>query len=190
MDRGHARAAREGSLVLSEDALYWGCKMVDGDWEEGTSFNSAATALSRPGQPEAAVWRYDHTHPEGTPLVPPPGVLPNDDWRRASLGAAEPTETSLCEALAGGRVVVLGVELTPQWFLVDHRGMMGPLAGGENLLGLHAVVATGYDQGTRVLWIRNSWGPGWARAGYAALPFSYFQHIVEAWILPPSGLDP
>jgi len=183
-------AARHELEMLSEDALHWGCKTIDGDWKGGTSFETVASALSQPGQPEASTWPYDLALAKGEPIVPPPGVSPNDGWRRARLEATEPTESSVCAALAAGRVVVLGVELTPQWYLVDGSGMMSPLAGGEDLFGLHAIAATGYDQGSGVLWIRNSWGPGWARDGYAALPFPYFRHIVEAWLVPPGGLDP
>ncbi len=44
---------------------------------------------------------------------------------------------------------------------------------GERVLGGHAVVAVGYDEGTKRFLVRNSWGTGWGVAGYFTMPFNY-----------------
>lgn len=57
---------------------------------------------------------------------------------------------------------------------------------GEKIVGGHAVVAVGYDDGMKIknsvpgagetkgaLLIRNSWGTGWGTAGYGWLPYEY-----------------
>ena len=183
-------AARRRQEALSEDALYWGCKTLDGNWDGGTSFDTAANALSEHGQPEATMWPYDLAHREGEALLLPRGVSPGGSWRRARLEAIEPTEVAVCAALARASVVVLGVELTLQWYVVDGTGILAPLAGGDDMFGLHAVVAAGFDRTAGLLWIRNSWGANWARAGYAALSSLYYRHIIEARVVPPDGLDP
>jgi len=181
--------ARNPRVALSEEALYWACKIVDGDWDNGTTFDAAKQGLRASGQPDARVWPYDVTHTQGDPLSPP-GAGPDATWKRAELSPVSPDELGVCAALADRRVVVLGVELTPQWYLVDESGALAPLAGGQPVLGLHAVAAVGYDRRGGTLHIRNSWGSGWARSGYASLPFEYFRHITDAWTVPPSGLDP
>ena len=49
-----------------------------------------------------------------------------------------------------------------------------PLPGpGEALLGGHAVVAVGYDEGRRRFIVRNSWGPAWGKNGYFTMPYEY-----------------
>lgn len=180
--------ARHDAVALSEDALYWACKMADGDWNGGTTFSSAEQAVLATGQSVATVWPYNLSHPEGTPLVPPVGVVPDTTWRRAALTAVDPTETGVCAALADGQVVILGVELTPQWHFVDASGIFQPLIGGEQIIGLHAVAAVGYDRTSGALRVRNSWGAGWARDGCAVIPFAYFRHVLEAWTAPDHGL--
>jgi C1A family cysteine protease len=44
---------------------------------------------------------------------------------------------------------------------------------GETLLGTHALMAVGYDDGQKHLIIRNSWGPDWGQGGYFFLPYDY-----------------
>ena len=43
----------------------------------------------------------------------------------------------------------------------------------ENLLGGHAVLAVGYDDGRRRFIARNSWGTTWGASGYFTLPYAY-----------------
>jgi hypothetical protein len=54
----HELARAAGAAVsedLSEEALFWGCKLIDGNWRSGTSFSSASAALGATGQPLEAV---------------------------------------------------------------------------------------------------------------------------------------
>ena len=43
----------------------------------------------------------------------------------------------------------------------------------ERLLGGHAVLAVGYDDGARRFIVRNSWGPKWGQKGYFTMPYDY-----------------
>lgn len=43
----------------------------------------------------------------------------------------------------------------------------------ETVLGGHAVMAVGYDDGPGTLLVRNSWGNGWGMGGYFTLPYGY-----------------
>lgn len=56
---------------------------------------------------------------------------------------------------------------------VAKTGMLNMPAKGEKVLGGHAVMAVGYDQATKRLIVRNSWGARWGLAGYFTMPFDY-----------------
>lgn len=44
---------------------------------------------------------------------------------------------------------------------------------GEAVVGGHAVLVVGYDDGERLFICRNSWGPDWGDAGYFYMPYAY-----------------
>lgn len=43
----------------------------------------------------------------------------------------------------------------------------------EKMLGGHAVVAVGYDDGAKRFIVRNSWGAAWGQKGYFTMPYAY-----------------
>jgi C1A family cysteine protease len=48
---------------------------------------------------------------------------------------------------------------------------------GEQVLGGHAVVAVGYDDGQQCFIVRNSWGLKWGMKGYFTLPYGYLTDL-------------
>ena len=46
---------------------------------------------------------------------------------------------------------------------------------GEQMLGGHAVMAVGYQENTRTVLFRNSWGAAWGQAGYGQMPYAYLE---------------
>jgi C1A family cysteine protease len=46
----------------------------------------------------------------------------------------------------------------------------------ERELGGHAVLAVGYDDDTRQLTVRNSWGASWGQKGYFRMPYGYIEN--------------
>ena len=45
----------------------------------------------------------------------------------------------------------------------------------ERMLGGHAVMAAGYQENTRMVLFRNSWGAAWGQAGYGQMPYAYLE---------------
>ena len=44
---------------------------------------------------------------------------------------------------------------------------------GEQVIGGHAVLVTGYDDSQQRFLVRNSWGTGWGKDGYFTIPYAY-----------------
>jgi C1A family cysteine protease len=60
---------------------------------------------------------------------------------------------------------------------VAETGQAPMPAPSEQVLGGHAVVAVGYDDGTQRFLCRNSWGTGWGMQGYFTLPYAYLTQV-------------
>lgn len=56
---------------------------------------------------------------------------------------------------------------------VAKSGQVQMPGANEQVLGGHAVMAVGYDDGQQRLIVRNSWGTSWGMAGYFTMPYLY-----------------
>lgn len=57
---------------------------------------------------------------------------------------------------------------------VEKTGIVPLPEKNERLLGGHAVMCVGYDDGESQFLIRNSWGTSWGLSGYCLMPYGYF----------------
>lgn len=49
----------------------------------------------------------------------------------------------------------------------------------ERTLGGHAVMAAGFDQGSKRFLVRNSWGADWGMGGYFTIPYQYLEELAD-----------
>jgi len=56
---------------------------------------------------------------------------------------------------------------------VASSGILNMPGPDEKMLGGHAVLCVGYDDGTQRFIVRNSWGTSWGQAGYFTMPYAY-----------------
>ncbi len=88
--------------------------------------------------------------------------------------------------LAGGLPSMFGFTVYSSYAQAGTTGKIPYPTPGEKVVGGHAVVVVGYDDGMKIkntspgagettgaLLIRNSWGTGWGNAGYGWLPYEY-----------------
>lgn len=166
---------------LSEEALYWGCKTADGNWDGGTAFTSAETAIRRWGQPLEASWAYNHGQADGVEIKLPTGSSTND-WFRSGLRRVSVAVQDLQTFLAAGTPVVLGLRVFDTLFRPGRDGRVQDPLPRAPQRGLHAVLAVGHEPGS--ILIRNSWGAGWALAGYGWITEAYIsKFVIDAWIV-------
>lgn len=60
---------------LAEETLYWGCKQIDGDTDDGTYLDSTVVALRQWGQPTESHWPYDGARKMDASYIPPAQAL-------------------------------------------------------------------------------------------------------------------
>jgi hypothetical protein len=178
------RRRGEPRSELGEELLYWRCKQIDGDGEDGTGTDSAAKALLDPGQSAAELWPYDGGRDErDASYRPPAAALKTGEMRHASLEATEASAAKLGSLLEAGHAIVLGIDLWPQFFEGHGGELIAPVAA--ELLGApHAVTVVGFNSDGEWLLIRNSWGKSWGERGHARLPEAALEVAgIGAWIV-------
>jgi len=92
---------------------------------------------------------------------------------------------SLKKSLTAGIPSMFGFTVYSSIDQAERTGRIPFPTGAERVLGGHAVVSVGYDDGLEItnndsesrtvgaFLVRNSWGEGWGEAGYGWLPYEY-----------------
>ena len=87
-----------------------------------------------------------------------------------------PVLSQLKGCLASGYPFVFGFSVYESFesAAVAKSGVV-PMPDGsrEKMLGGHAVLAVGYDEGKQRFIVRNSWGAAWGIKGYCTFPYAY-----------------
>jgi C1A family cysteine protease len=81
----------------------------------------------------------------------------------------------LKSCLASGYPFVFGIKVftSIQGAAVKKTGKLNMPRKGEKTIGLHAVLAVGYDDKIHRFIVRNSWGRQWGMRGYFTIPYEY-----------------
>ncbi|KDA01278.1 C1 family peptidase [Hyphomonas oceanitis] len=150
--------------------------------DEGTTFDSTASALLSEGQPVDHVWPYADTQAYGVDWAPPVHSAP---VYKANFEPIPPDFDAIASQFLTGRTVVMGLIITDAFYRCDHSGMLPSLAP-DTERGGHAVLGVGSasDGTDHFILIRNSWGAGWGMSGHAWLSRAYIElHLIEARIV-------
>lgn len=162
---------------LAPDALWSRCVADGTASREGTTLEAVSDALREDGQPTLVDWPFNNAISHEADSIPPAAQV--SIWHQADLAplpvANDGVEDEVEDALAGGSVVALLIEVTTEFERAAPDGAIAvpPLTAPQG--SYHAVLAVGartHEQ-ARVLLVRNSWGPGWGAGGYGWLPVDY-----------------
>jgi C1A family cysteine protease len=96
------------------------------------------------------------------------------------------TINDMLTCLADGYPVVIGITLYESFESDEVRrtGVVNMPGSYERVIGGHAVLVVGYDQSTKRLLVRNSWGPNWGQNGYFTIPYEYVEKLgADFWTI-------
>jgi hypothetical protein len=168
---------RDG-LSLSIEHLFSSAIARGGTASKGAGMETIRDAAVIDGQCEDRCWPYGY---------PAPTIAIEAAERLSRIGRGQIVPVSLDEIrrfLAAGQALVLGLHLNFGFLLGNVQPIsVGP--EGEGVLGLHAVLAVGYDDANHVVTIKNSWGTDWGEGGYGRLTYQY----VERYGIEMLGLE-
>ncbi|WP_415712900.1 C1 family peptidase [Maridesulfovibrio sp.] len=176
---------------LSEQYLYYECKMHDGLSCEGTYIETAMERLAESGVCRDKYWEYNPQQIEGNlGQGPPPETAVSraaDNRVLSCEGMMQGNIAALKRELAAGFLIPCGIVVFSSMGNASTRedGIVVMPFEGERGLGGHCVCLTGYIDddsapGGGWFFFRNSWGAEWAPRnmcgpGYGLLPYSYME---------------
>jgi C1A family cysteine protease len=176
-------------VALSRLFLYWQTRNLEGtvDEDAGATLMDCMKVMQKIGVCPEVDFPYDITK-----FKVPPSKQANADAQVHKISAYFRVSDldHLKAALAEGHPVIFGFYVYESFESekVAKTGVCPKPKKGEQLLGGHAVVAVGYQDGIlggKVL-IRNSWGALWGQQGYFTMSYDVFNQLVmDQWI----GLD-
>lgn len=173
------KRGRKKQYDYSEAWVYWNSKKID-PWpnEEGTSIRYAMKVLQKIGVPTEKGWPYKDVGDIGEPkkwadLVARWALI--DSYYRID------TLTELKLALIDGPVPI-GIPCFYEFFFVRSDGYVPMPANPNQIYGGHAICTVGYNNKTKLIKFKNSWGTDWGANGYGYLPYDYvLNYLWDAW---------
>lgn len=136
----------------------------------------AIKSLLRLGCPDESLWRFDSEHIN----MRPPHMI-----RRYAVDLAFSYRRCLSVAgvraeLAAGRAVVAGFSVGEEFMAPDGPTVVRSLGAVRTGGHMMTIVADSPTDG--LLWIANSWGPGWRQRGYCAITYDLAaREMGDAW---------
>jgi hypothetical protein len=172
-------------LDLSEEFLFYGCKMRDGlkGTGSGTTLVAASESLVSDGQ----CLEQLHPYRQKSPLlsVPSPSAIADGKSRILKALKRQRVELSVVhESLAKNIPVVVAIELFRTAYRVGPSGLLPLPSVGEKRVGRHAVLLLDVEVGgpEEKLVFLNSWGAKWGDAGLGRFSVQYFaSHCKQLW---------
>lgn len=154
-------------------AIYYWTRQLEGTVFEdsGASLTDTAKTLRDRGVPNETNWPYiisRFTNPPTAPVIAngkqhlvldPMQVRQNLNDMRACISAGYP--------------FMFGFTVYESFNTINANGIMPMPRQGEYILGGHAVLAYAYDDYTRMIKCRNSWGYNWGSKGSFWMPYDY-----------------
>ncbi len=168
--------------------IYWNERNIEGTVESdaGAIIRDGIKVVNQVGAPAEKHWSYDDTPADQVTGKWSAGAKPRQkpncfayrhakDADAVAYLAVDQTVDQLRSCLAQGFPIVFGFTVYDSFESQDvaMSGVMYMPKASEKVLGGHAVLMVGYDDGQQRFIVRNSWGDRWGQAGHFTMPYEY-----------------
>lgn len=171
-------ALKEGladSSTPSRLFIYYNERVIEGTVksDSGAQIRDGIKTVAAAGACDETLWPYDIAKFATKPKAA--CYTAAKKHRAIVYSRVGQTLSQMKGCLAAGYPIVFGFTVYDSFESPDvaKTGVVPMPAAGEAVLGGHCVVAVGYDDSSQRFTIRNSWGTGWGKAGYATMPYAY-----------------
>jgi C1A family cysteine protease len=165
------------AVNVSRLFIYYNERAIEGTISEdsGAQIRDGIKSLVAEGVCSEFTWPYDVANFATTP---PPDAYAEALTHTVTAYARLQTLQDMRNCLAAGFPFVFGFTVYESFEsdAVATTGVVNMPQPSERAIGGHAVMAAGYDDNTKRLLVRNSWGPGWGQGGYFTMPYAYVTH--------------
>ena len=162
-------------FVPSRLFIYYGERVIEGTvgTDSGAQIRDGIKVVANQGVPPETDWPYDIAKFAQKP--PPKAFADALHDRAVSYSRLSQSLSQMKGCLASGYPFVFGFTVYDSFESqqVAQTGVVPMPAAGESVLGGHAVMAVGYDDGQQRFIVRNSWGANWGMKGYFTMPYAY-----------------
>lgn len=174
-----------GVFTPSRLFIYYNERVLMGDdyvhQDSGAQLRDGIKSVANQGAPPETFWPYDVPEDDSGPgtkfLEDPPASVYDEALKHKAIQyqrlARSLAQMKAC--LASGYPFVFGFTVYDSFEspLVAKSGIVPMPGASESVLGGHAVLAVGYDDGQQRFIVRNSWGAWWGMQGYFTMPYAY-----------------
>ena len=182
LERGSSYKRDKKHYNLSEQWIYWNTKEIDqwGKYDEGTSIRDGLKIINTKGVPQERGWPYKDINEEyGQPKF---WAHSTANWNRSESYHRINGLDELKESLIEIGPVVAGVFVFYEFFFPNNGVISYPI-DTNRFYGGHAIAIVGFDDTTKLVKFKNSWGSNWGKNGYGYLPYRYIQDfMMDCWV--------
>ncbi len=163
-------------FVPSRLFIYYNERAMEGtiDQDAGAQIRDGVKSVAKRGDAPETLWPYDVSM---FAIKPPHSVYAAAKKHKAvSYARVAQSLGQMRGCLASGYPIVLGFSVYEGFESneVAKTGVVQMPTASEQMIGGHAVLVVGYDDGQQRFVVRNSWGPNWGIGGYFTIPYAYY----------------
>lgn len=165
-------------FIPSRLFIYYNERAMEGtvDSDSGAMIRDGVKSVNNLGVCPESEWPYDISQFTDKPSTQSYHDALNCKALQYSRVARSLNQMKGC--LAAGSPFVFGISVYESFesSQVASTGVVPMPARSEQLLGGHAILCVGYDDGQQRFIARNSWGTGWGQNGYFTIPYLYLMN--------------